>query len=87
MFEPNFFTFPDGGGFSQEVTTKINQDAGITLPPLGDTTELNHSAALSSWTSQEELDIDSSNEEDEPRINPEGTTEGDPTSNSGQSTK
>lgn len=46
-----------------------------------------HSATLVSWASQEELDIDSSNEEDDTRINPNGTTEGDPTSNSGASTK
>lgn len=46
-----------------------------------------HSAALVWWASQEEPDIDSSNEEDDTRINPDGTTEGDPTSNSGQSTK
>lgn len=32
--------FLDVGAFSQEVTTEINQDAGATLPPLGDTTEL-----------------------------------------------
>lgn len=40
------------------------------------------SAALVSWASQEELDMDSSNEED-----PDGTAEGDPPSNSGPNAK
>lgn len=37
-----------------------------------------HTATLVSWASQEELDIDSSNEEDDTRINPDGTMEGEP---------
>lgn len=36
-----------------------------------------------SWASQEEPDIDSSNDEDDTRMNPAGTGEGDPTSNLG----
>lgn len=43
-----------------------------------------HPAALASWASQEELDIDSSNEEDD---RADGTTDRDPTSTSGQNTK
>lgn len=46
-----------------------------------------HSTALVSWASQEELDIDSSNEDDDTRNNPDETMEGDPASNPGQSTK
>lgn len=46
-----------------------------------------HSVALVSWVSQEEPDIDSSNEEDDTRINLGGTPEGDLASNSGQSTR
>lgn len=46
-----------------------------------------HAATLASWASQEEPDIDSSNEEDDTRINPDGTMEGEPPSNLEASTK
>lgn len=32
--------FPDVGAVSQDVTTEIDQDAGVTLAPLGDTAQL-----------------------------------------------
>lgn len=40
-------------------------------------------AVPASWASQEEPDIDSSNDEDDPRTNPDVTAEGDPASDPG----
>ncbi|XP_029703988.1 arf-GAP with Rho-GAP domain, ANK repeat and PH domain-containing protein 1 isoform X2 [Takifugu rubripes] len=68
----------DVGAFSQLVT--LNQDSGVVVPPQDDPTDSKDEATLASWASQEEPDIDSSNEEDDTRINPDGTMEGEPPS-------
>ncbi|TNM84400.1 hypothetical protein fugu_008578 [Takifugu bimaculatus] len=69
----------DVGAFSQLVM--LNQDSGVVVPPQDDPTDSKDEATLASWASQEEPDIDSSNEEDDTRINPDGTMEGEPPSN------
>lgn len=46
-----------------------------------------YSPEMVSWVSQEEPDIDSSNEEDDTKMTPEGLAEGDPASSLEQSTQ
>lgn len=74
----------DVGALSNLVMSALDPKAGVTLPPLDVPTEPSRDAqedpdihALSSWASQEEIDSDSSNEEEDMEAG-SGPTKEDP---------
>ncbi|XP_044078447.1 arf-GAP with Rho-GAP domain, ANK repeat and PH domain-containing protein 1 [Siniperca chuatsi] len=92
----------DVGALSQLVMSTLDQNGGVTLPPLEGAAqptedvikqsphtireENPYITVLACWTSQEEADTDSSNEEEDTGVSPapsgaDGTTEGDSASN------
>ncbi|XP_041808379.1 arf-GAP with Rho-GAP domain, ANK repeat and PH domain-containing protein 1 [Chelmon rostratus] len=79
-------THTDVGALSQLVMSALDQNAGVTLPPLEDAAEPTaevlspsphtikgenpYGTVLASWASQEEADTDSSNEEEDTDVSP-----------------
>ncbi|XP_073334887.1 arf-GAP with Rho-GAP domain, ANK repeat and PH domain-containing protein 1 isoform X2 [Pagrus major] len=91
----------DVGALSQLVMSTLDQNSGVTLPPLEDAAEPTEEGSgphttkeeespyvtlLASWASQEEIETDSSNEEEDTGVSPapsgaDGPMEGDPAAN------
>ncbi|XP_026166081.1 arf-GAP with Rho-GAP domain, ANK repeat and PH domain-containing protein 1 [Mastacembelus armatus] len=84
----------DVGALSQLVMSTLDPTAGVTLPPVDGTESTNEGlnlhpgrkenpyvTVLACWTSQEGNDTDSSNEEEDTRVKPNGPVEGDPAPN------
>ncbi|KAM8741507.1 arf-GAP with Rho-GAP domain, ANK repeat and PH domain-containing protein 1 isoform 2-T3 [Acanthopagrus schlegelii] len=90
----------DVGALSQLVMSTLDQNSGVTLPPLQDAAEPTEEVSnphttkeespyitlLASWASQEEIETDSSNEEEDMGVSPapsgaHGPMEGDPVAN------
>ncbi|KAG8008355.1 Arf-GAP with Rho-GAP domain [Nibea albiflora] len=90
----------DIGALSQLVMSTLDQNAGVTLPPLEgparptedgpsrtNKEEKPYITMLSCWASQEEADTDSSNEEEVTEVSgADGPVEGDPASNPSSNT-
>ncbi|XP_010729768.3 arf-GAP with Rho-GAP domain, ANK repeat and PH domain-containing protein 1 isoform X1 [Larimichthys crocea] len=94
----------DVGALSQLVMSTLDQNAGVTLPPLDgpvrppedgpsctNKEERPYITMLSCWASQEEVDTDSSNEEEVTEVTPtvsgaDGPVERDPASNPSSNT-
>ncbi|XP_075888233.1 arf-GAP with Rho-GAP domain, ANK repeat and PH domain-containing protein 1 isoform X2 [Nelusetta ayraudi] len=77
-------THTDVGALSKLVMSTLGKDSGVTLPPLegaaaqsgeGSGLDNPYQTVLSSWASQEEVDSESSNEEEDASVQPEGAVD------------